>query len=197
MHSSLSQPSSLPTDQRAQQGGLLFLASLLVFFLAGIVTFVLYASWREASFIAAEKLPLSFGLSTLCLIVVSGMLHGAVRNVRREKHSSAMRFLIVALLGSVVFLAVQGRAMWHLAGGYSSAGLEAGLAGMMLALALLHAMHVIGGVASLVIVTLRLMRHQYDHERHWGISFTALYWHFLDVVWLLMLAAFWYSSGGF
>ena len=176
---------------------MLFLASLLVFFIAGIVTFVLYASWREASFIAAEKIPLSFGLSTICLIVVSGMLHVAVLNVRRERHRAAMALMMVALIGSVIFLAVQGWAMWHIAGGYSTAGLEAGLAGMMLVLALLHAMHVIGGVASLVIVTWRLFRHKYDHERHWGISFTALYWHFLDVVWVLMLAAFWYTSGGF
>lgn len=188
---------ALPADKRAQQGGLLFLASLLVFFLTGIVGFVLYASWRESSFIESEELPLSFAWSTLLLIVVSGLLHWAVLNVRREHRRTSLLLLSAALLGSVAFLAVQGLAMWHVAGGYEAAGLEAGLAGMMLVLALLHALHVIGGVAALVLVTLRLFSGQYDHERHWGISFAALYWHFLDVVWILMLFAFWYTSGGF
>ncbi|QDV67809.1 Cytochrome c oxidase subunit 3 [Rosistilla carotiformis] len=188
---------ALPADKRAQQGGLLFLASLLVFFIAGIVTFVLYASWRETAFIQAEKLPLSFAWSTLCLVFVSGLLHWAVASVRREHCRQALLLLIAALAGSVAFLAIQGLAMWHVAGGYATAGLEAGLAGMMLVLALLHALHVIGGVAALVIVTIRLSRGLYDHERHWGISFTALYWHFLDLVWIVMLFAFWYTSGGF
>ncbi|QDS87838.1 Cytochrome c oxidase subunit 3 [Rosistilla ulvae] len=188
---------ALPADKRAQQGGLLFLASLLVFFLTGIVSFALYASWRETAFIQAEKLPLSFAWSTLCLVFVSGLLHWGVFSVRRERCREALVLLIASLIGAVAFLVIQGVAMWHVAGGYATAGLEAGLAGMMLVLALLHALHVIGGVAALVIVTARLARGQYDHERHWGISFTALYWHFLDVVWIAMLFAFWYTSGGF
>ncbi|QDV11823.1 Cytochrome c oxidase subunit 3 [Rosistilla oblonga] len=188
---------ALPADKRAQQGGLLFLASLLVFFITGIISFVLYASWREATFIQSEKLPLSFAWSTLCLVFVSGLLHWAVHCVRHEHCRQSLALLVAALIGSIIFLVVQGVAMWHVAGGYATAGLEAGLAGMMLVLALLHALHVIGGVAALVIVTIRLARGQYDHERMWGISFTAQYWHFLDLVWIVMLFAFWYTSGGF
>ena len=31
---------------------------------------------------------------------------------------------------------------------------------------------------------------KYDHERHFPIRFSALYWHFLDVVWVVMLGCF-------
>jgi heme/copper-type cytochrome/quinol oxidase subunit 3 len=30
-----------------------------------------------------------------------------------------------------------------------------------------------------------------DHERNIGLKVCTLYWHFLDVVWVLLLASFW------
>lgn len=191
-------PSSpLPADARAQQGGLLFLASLLVFFLTGIVTYVLVASWRPNDFLQSERLPMSFAVSTLCLVLVSASLHLALSSIRRERRRLTLALLALSLVGAIVFIAVQGQAMWQIGYDALEHGLQAGLAGMILALALLHALHVIGGIAALAIVTMRTVRGQYDHERHWGLGFTGMYWHFLDVVWLCMLAAFWYTTGGF
>lgn len=193
----MASPYSLPPDQRAQQGGLLFIASLLVFFVASIVMFLLYVSWRSQDFIRKEVLPLNFAASTICLVAISVLLHLAVKAIRREHRSKSLVLMVVSFVGSVIFLGVQGKAMWDIAGGYDQGGLDAGLKGMMLVLALLHALHVIGGVAALAIVTLRTWQNLYDHERHWGISFCAQYWHFLDAVWFVMLAAFLFTSGGF
>lgn len=187
----------LIADRRAQQGGILFLLSLFVFFVTGIVSFVLYASWRPASQLRSEKLPESFLTSTLCLVVVSVALHLAVRAAQREQRSRGLGCSVLALAVSLLFLVVQARAMWQIAGGYANQGISSGLAGIMLALAMLHAVHVIGGVAALVIVTRRWAMGTYDHERNWAVRFTALYWHFLDAVWICMLIAFWSVSGGF
>ena len=68
---------------------------------------------------------------------------------------------------------------------------------MVYVLALLHALHVAGGVVALGIVSTRSWLGRYDHERHWPVDFTAQYWHFLDAVWIFMLAAFWLTTGGF
>jgi cytochrome c oxidase subunit 3 len=51
----------------------------------------------------------------------------------------------------------------------------------------LHAVHVIGGFVPLGIVHGRLMRRDYSSSRHDGVTFTVQYWHYLGVVWLLLL----------
>ena len=145
----MASPTPLPADARAQQGGLLFLASLLVFFLTGIITFVLVTSWRNDDVLQNERLPLAFAFSTLCLVLVSGSLHLALKSIRRERRFITRAMLVVSLVGAVVFLIIQAQGMWRV--GYTALehGLQAGLAGIMFALALLHALHVIGGVAAL------------------------------------------------
>ena len=64
------------------------------------------------------------------------------------------------------------------------------LYGFTLFLVIVHALHVIGGVAGLVFLLFGISRGAYDHERHFPVRFCALYWHFLDIVWIIMLAGF-------
>jgi cytochrome c oxidase subunit 3 len=51
---------------------------------------------------------------------------------------------------------------------------------------LLHAAHVVGGIILLALVARKAFRGGYDHEHHLGVHHAALYWHFLDIVWLVM-----------
>ncbi len=55
---------------------------------------------------------------------------------------------------------------------------------------IIHALHVVGGVAALVFIFFGIARGAYDHERHFPVRFCAMYWHFLDVVWIIMLLSF-------
>ena len=64
------------------------------------------------------------------------------------------------------------------------------LYGLTFCLVIVHALHVIGGVAGLTFLLFGLARQAYDHERYFPVKFCAMYWHFLDAVWLTMLAAF-------
>ena len=72
-----------------------------------------------------------------------------------------------------------------------------GVAGMVVVLAILHALHVLGGIFALGIVAARSSVGLYDHERHWPVDFAAQYWHFLDLVWIAMIATFCLTTGGF
>jgi cytochrome c oxidase subunit 3 len=42
----------------------------------------------------------------------------------------------------------------------------------------------------MVIVNIRAAMGKYDHESNMGVRHAALYWHFLDAVWLVMLTMF-------
>jgi cytochrome c oxidase subunit 3 len=143
-------------------------------------------------------LPASFLVSTGLLLLISGMVHAATRTVRREKRGATFVLLMLSGLAAIVFMGVQFQAMAQmLAGPALQGGTGKGVAGMVAVLALLHALHVAGGVIALGTVSVRALLGKYDHERHWPVDFSAQYWHFLDLVWLCMLAAFWLTTGGF
>jgi len=49
-----------------------------------------------------------------------------------------------------------------------------------------HALHVIGGLVLLAVVTYKAFRGDYTSVYHPGVRYSAMYWHFLDAVWLIM-----------
>ena len=57
---------------------------------------------------------------------------------------------------------------------------------LVMVLILIHALHVLGGMIALGIVAYYGYRGYYDHEQHAGVTNCVLYWHFLDIVWLMM-----------
>ena len=50
----------------------------------------------------------------------------------------------------------------------------------------LHAVHVLGGVLPLTVTTVRGALGRYGPDEHTGVHVMALYWHFLDAVWLVL-----------
>ena len=53
----------------------------------------------------------------------------------------------------------------------------------------LHALHVLTGVILLLIVWNAGRKGRYTVERHWGVEACAIYWHFVDVVWVFFYPA--------
>lgn len=188
----------LPSDRRMRLGGILFLVSLLIFFLSSILLFGIYAYSRLDQPQTATPLPNDFLISTVLLIAISVMVHIATRAIRRERREWTSGLLITSAVFAVVFMGIQYNALDKMLGGPAwSGGTGRGVAGMVAVLALLHAFHVGGGIIALGFVSVRAMLGKYDHERHWPVDFAAQYWHFLDAVWICMLAAFWLTTGGF
>ena len=184
----------------------LFLASLGMFFIASMMTYLIV---RQQAFRPIEDaipnsilamgpevyqsltLPTSFWVSTLVLIAVSVFLQRACWLVHREKQVDFRRALIWSMLAAVVFVLIQSFGMVDLLSqhlNYSDG--SAKVYGMSFTLSFIHALHVIGGMVFLAYVTRQAFRGRYDHERHWAVDHCASYWHFLDVVWACMLITF-------
>lgn len=53
----------------------------------------------------------------------------------------------------------------------------------------LHALHVLSGVVLILIVWNLGRKGNFSAERHWGVEATAVYWHFVDVVWVFFYPA--------
>jgi cytochrome c oxidase subunit 3 len=53
----------------------------------------------------------------------------------------------------------------------------------------MHALHVVTGLIFLTIVLRNGGRGLYSAEKHWGVEAAAVYWHFVDVVWIFFYPA--------
>jgi cytochrome c oxidase subunit 3 len=181
-------------DRRARQGALLLIGSLAAFFLSSMLLFVVYVARRTSNVgpdAQGYSIPPSFIFSTLLLIGISISLHSAVNAARRDNTAHVFRKSLLAMVLAVGFFVVQSEGMYILiTRALSDKSINSSLYPFTFLLALLHALHVVAGVIGLAIVLVYAKRLRYDHERHWGLQFCAIYWHFLDAVWLVMLLGF-------
>lgn len=51
----------------------------------------------------------------------------------------------------------------------------------------LHVLHLLGGLISLLVVLIKSVKKRYAEEDYVGIKVSAIYWHFLDFLWLYLL----------
>ena len=126
-------------------------------------------------------------MSTLVLLAGSFTIHRAVYNVRLDALDKLDLWLQMTLWLAVLFLAIQFPCLWQILREHNQARVHnVQVYGMMFFLILLHALHVIGGVVFIALVTIKAIGRRYDHENYLGVRHAALYWHFLDVVWIVM-----------
>ncbi len=189
-----SHQAQLAEDRRSEQGAWVFIASLTVFFIACIVLYAVYVFLRirpAAGEIVPFYLPRGFLFTTVTMVAISILLHLAVGAARREKQVDLARYLYLAFAVSILFFILQGTSLsWMIDQMMKPTSATQNLYGLTFFLVVVHALHVVGGVAALNMLLFGLARQAYDHERNFPIRFCALYWHFLDVVWILMLFSF-------
>jgi heme/copper-type cytochrome/quinol oxidase subunit 3 len=166
----------------------IFLATLAVLFVAAIVGYLVVRTkatdWPPPGM---PRLPAGLGLATLVLLAASVTVQGSLRAIRRGQRTASARWLAATLGLSVAFLAIQSWNWWGLIRLRLTAGSNL-YAFTFFMLTGLHAAHVIGGIVLLAIVLTRSARGRYDSGHHSGVTYSAMYWHFLDAVWLVLFA---------
>ena len=171
-----------------------------------ISSMLLYTLMRLHVFGRASDQPIEIPAlawaSTVVLLAASFTIHRAAVSISNERLSACLKFLHITSALAVLFLVIQTPCMWQVLQKHRvieehiMATRETGqispvtLYGLVFILILLHALHVIGGIIALAIVTFRASRQAYDHENNMGVQFVARYWHFLDIVWLAMFGMF-------
>ena len=165
-----------------------FLATLAVLFLAAIVGYLVVrlkaTDWPPPGM---PRLPAGLTVATLLLLAASVTIHFALRAIRVGQRAASTRWLVATLLLGVVFLGVQVWNWWGLIRLHLTAASNL-YAFTFFMLTGLHAAHVIGGIALLAVVLTRCLRGRYGSGHHAGVTYAAMYVHFLDAIWLLLFA---------
>jgi cytochrome c oxidase subunit III len=194
MNQSKNQGILLPEDRRVRQGAWLLIASLAVFFFSSIILYAIYVyiRWQQVhDDLKPFLVPRSFWLSTVILLATSYCLQKAVTSAKFDQSLALLRYMAVSLILCLAFFLVQSEGMYKLIQGMRAADTDRlNLHTMTLVLAVVHALHVVGGLVGILWVLVNAFKRKYDHERYFGVQYCALYWHFLDVVWLILLGSF-------
>lgn len=200
----------LSKQQHAGRLGMwIFLASELLLFTA---LFVLYFSYRvhhpQAFALGVDHNPRLLGTINTCVLLLGSGTAAASVHALRGDRTGASRWLAAATaLFALIFLCIKGVEWWA----HFDEGIFPGTAGtidaagaqglpifftLYFAMTGLHAIHVaIGGLLFLAF-TGWMVRAQVGAAGHWRLELGALYWHFVDAVWVFLWPLFYLLGEG-
>jgi len=192
--------SDIAADQRAAVKGTsssvlgmtLFVASEAMFFAAFFgAYFTLYAGaaiWPPANIPIPEVVIPS--IATGLLLTSSITLQAGVYAARNGMTKYLNTWLAVTIALGVAFLVLQLTDYSNMGFGIHD-GIYASLFYVMTSL---HMAHVLGGVLFLILVFGQSRTGQLSAERHEPVEAAAIYWHFVDVVWIGLFSVFYVLS---
>jgi cytochrome c oxidase subunit 3 len=167
--------------KRNRLGLWLFLFSEIFLFGALLASrFYLWGNTRPV------ELDQTLGLIATSILLLSSffMAQGETAIGFGDRKRFSRNMLITAALGTLFLVFVVG-VEWrgHLRPGDGVYG------AMFFTMTGIHALHVLSGVV-LILINWNLGRKgHYSAERHWGIEAAAVYWHYVDVVWVFFYPA--------
>jgi cytochrome c oxidase subunit 3 len=134
-------------------------------------------------------LPQAFWASTALVLLGSFLVHRALRAAQEDRAKQVNSLLAAAVVVGVLFLVSQivgGREL--LGQGYYFTGAKSTQAGSWLyVIAWFHWMHALAGVIVLLYSWRQSLRGAYNSSRFGGLERTALFWHFLDGLWIYLV----------
>lgn len=123
---------------------------------------------------------------TIVLLASSFTMNRAETAMAHGDRKNFLRGVLATLIMGVIFLIGVVGVEWQIAPFSPSDGAAASLFYVMTGF---HAFHVLTGVIFLVIVYRNGRKGIYSAERMWAVEASAIYWHFIDVVWIFFYPA--------
>jgi cytochrome c oxidase subunit 3 len=183
-------------------GMILFITSEVMFF-GGL--FAAYfnirantAQWPPIDPATGEAFHLSIlplvGPATVLLILSSLTCQFAVWAIRRDDRTVFLRAMTVTVVLGIVFLMMQITDYAALAA--EGLTMSSGTYGTTYyTLTGFHGAHVFGGVIMLSVILYRGMVGQFSAKHYDAVEGASLYWHFVDVVWILLFSLLYLLPG--
>jgi heme/copper-type cytochrome/quinol oxidase subunit 3 len=166
-----------------------FLLSEGMFFLVLILAFLYNRALADPAVLTggAALEPPRAGLFTACLVASSGTIWLAERRLRSRDRRGAGAWLLTTVGLGLIFLAGQAIEYAGLLG--RGVTIASNLFGTQFyTLTGLHFLHVSAGVVMLAILAGLALRGRADEPAAGAVEPIALYWHFVDAVWIVLFA---------
>lgn len=131
-------------------------------------------------------LPEWFVYSTIVIVISSLLLIFATQRIKKNKEIFALIFSVFLLGILFTYLQINGWKELTSMGVYLT-GEGSNVAGSFLyVLTLSHLVHLAGGLIALFVAAINVKTKKYTSESFLGLEITAIYWHFLSILWLYL-----------
>ena len=169
----------------------IFLASEVMLFGGFISSYVILRTGSDFFVIPAKEMlgvPLAT-LNTFVLITSSVSMVMALDSIQKGNNKGLIRYLIITILLAFCFLGIKSYEYphkWH-----EGITISSGLFGSFyFTLTGLHMLHVIGGIVFMFYILVNAIRGRYTSQSHARVEYAGLYWHFVDLVWVILFPIF-------
>jgi cytochrome c oxidase subunit III len=133
--------------------------------------------------IDGNELPVAVaGVNTCILVSSSFTMHWAQTSIKNDNRLGLKAGILTTFLLGATFLFIQINEYVHIGFAphdFAQASVFYGLTG-------LHGAHVFVGLTLLLMVTIRSWRGHFSPEEHRGVEVPGIYWHFVDVMWIVV-----------
>jgi cytochrome c oxidase subunit 3 len=122
------------------------------------------------------------GVNTAILVTSSFTIHWALQSIKRGSRAGLQAGLVLTVALGLTFLLTQVREYSRV--GFSPA--DGAFGTIFYGLTGLHGAHVFVGLTLLTFATIRAFRGHFSPQAHWGVEIPGIYWHFVDVMWIVV-----------
>jgi cytochrome c oxidase subunit 3 len=158
---------------------MLFGSFFTVYFFVRVVNNAVDGQWPPPPF----HLPAFVaGINTLILVTSSFTMHWADTSIKKGNRAGLQAGLALTFLLGLTFLVTQ--VIEYLRIGFNTG--DTSFASVFFGLTGLHGVHVFVGLTILLTMTIRAFRGHFSPEHHHGVEIGGIYWHFVDVMWIVV-----------
>src|SRR6202045_5249002 len=180
-------PPPAPRSSRVEApvlGMLLFIISEVMIFGAFFTAYffirvVNHNPWPASGTTVPEAVA---GVNPAILLSSSLTIHWALTSIKKGNRFGLRAGMAATFLLGLTFLTVQINEYIHI----GFAPRYAAQSSVFYALTGLHGAHVFIGLCLLLMVTIRSFRGHYSPEHHQGMEVPGIYWHFVDIMWVVV-----------
>ena len=164
---------------------LVFAMVSMTMMFAGITSAYIIGKSRP-DWIKDFQLPTAFFYSTAAILMSSVTIHLAKKSIQKNNRQATTIFLFATLALGVLFAYLQRLGFYELSlkNLYPTGGSIT--ISFLFVIVLAHILHLAGGLLSLIITIYNHFKQKYNSTQFVGIELSATYWHFLDMIWVLL-----------
>ena len=166
---------------------LLFAMVSMTMMFAGL-TSAYVVSQSRADWLKDFELPTAFYWSTIAILGCSVTFHLAKKAIQKDNQSKTTALLLATLALGISFVVLQFVGFGQIVeNGYYFTGSASSITTTFLYIVVIvHLLHLAGGMISLLIIIYNHFKQKYNSTQTLGIELGAMYWHFLDFLWVYL-----------
>ncbi|CAN1528992.1 CyoC Heme/copper-type cytochrome/quinol oxidase, subunit 3 [Flavobacteriaceae bacterium] len=167
---------------------ILLFAMVSMFMMFAGLTSAFVVSKSRADWLKDFQLPTAFYLSTVVILSCSVTFHLAKKAIQKDNRNATTSFLLATLALGILFVILQFAGFRQIVdNGYFFTGNESSITSTFLyVVTIVHLAHLAGGLISLLIIIYNHFKQKYNSTQTLGIELGAMYWHFLDFLWIYL-----------